>query len=807
MNPERRKQLALILLSAALIALQLILMQILSITQWHHFAYLVISTALLGFGASGTVLALTRGWCLRHSSLLLPLLLTTCAFSIATLGWLTQGLFNGFDSYLLFFDGRQVIRLLAVILCFLLPFLLGATAIGLLFMLHIEKIGSLYFANLLGSGLGGICGLGLLWLLPPQQLPPLVAVAPLLASALLLPKNAPRCRLALLLCCLVTLASFLFPVPLALSQYKDLRRTLNLPEARIQFSRASPYGLVESVAAPALRFAPGLSLNYPGRIPTAELVFNNGNQLGAILPQTADASSHLLQFTSGALPFAISTPRRVLVLHAGTGSEVGLALAEGAEKVTAVEPHRAMLELLRENYAGALGYLFDNPAVTLHTREPRNFLAGTKDDFDLILLPTLGAFGGSLGLFALQQQPSLTLEGLSAAWQRLRPDGLLCVNSWIDFPPRTPLRLATTIGDFLQQQGIDNPTEHVAAVRSWGALSFCVKRSPLTMDDTERIRTFSRQRLFDPLLLPETGQSEESRFNTSEDDFLPLLAQALSAERNELIRNYPFNLEPTSDDRPFFSQFLRWQQLPRLSELFGARNLPFLELGFLLVLLTFLLLSAAAAMLILLPLLKLGWQHGQRGRTLLYFGGLGCGFMLVEVSLIHSFTLYLGHPVYAAAAIISLLLLLSGIGSYLSTRVNPGPRLIATINLSVAGLLLLYSVALAPLLQQTISQPLPVKGALTLLLLTPLALTMGFPFPLGLKRLSQQNDAAVPWAWGINGSFSVVSTVLAAILAVQLGFSALLGIAAAAYLAAATAQGRSSVFSGSHLTRSSREKR
>ena len=791
MNSAWRRQLALILLSAALIALQLILMQILSITQWHHFAYLVISTALLGFGASGTLLALTRSWCLRHRALLLPLLPAACAANMATLGWLTQGLFKGFDSYLLFLEGQQVLRLFVVILCFLFPFLLGATAIGLLFMLHIKKIGSLYFANLLGSGLGGICGLALLWLLPPQQLPSLVAVAPLLASALLLPKNAPRCRLALLFCAMATVATFLFPAPLALSQYKDIRRTLNLPEAHIQFRRASPYGLVETVSAPALRFAPGLSLNYSGRIPTTDLVFNNGNQLGAILPQAPDDTSHLLQFTSGALPFAIIAPRRMLILHSGTGAEVGLALAQGVEQITAVEPHSAMLELLRENYDGILGYLFDNPAVTLSNREPRNFLANTKEEFDLILLPTLGAFGDTLGLFALQQQHCLTLEGLTAAWQRLRPNGLLCVNSWIDFPPRTPLRLATSIGQFLEKQGINNPTAHVAAVRSWGAISFCVKRSPLTADDSEQIRVFCRQRLFDPLLLPKTEQREVPRFNTSDDtDFLPLLAQALSADRDELIRNYPFNLEPTSDNRPFFSQFLRWQHLPQLAELFGARSLPFLELGFLLVLLTFLLLSGAAAILILLPLLKLGRHHDRRGRTLLYFGGLGCGFMLVEISMIHSFTLYLGHPVYAAAAIISIVLLLSGIGSYLSTRLNASPMLISTINTTVAGLLLLYSVALAPLLQRTLSLSLPGRSVMALVLLTPLALAMGFPFPLGLKRLSRQNDAAVPWAWGINGSFSVVSTMLAAILAVQLGFSALLGIAAAAYLVAAAAQSR-----------------
>ncbi len=720
-----RLQLALGLLSTALIALQLVLMQILSITQWHHFAYLVIATALLGFGASGTLLSLTRSWCLRHSSRLLPLLMIACAIAMATLGWLTQGLLRNFDSYLLFFAGEQSLRLLAIILCSMLPFLLGAMAIGLLFIRHIEQIGSLYFANLLGSGVGGIFGLGLLWLLPAEQLPALLALVTLSAGILCIPRSSRLLQLAALLGSIATGAAFLFPAQLALSQYKDLTRALNLPQAQIVARRPSPYGLVETVSAPAIRYAPGLSLNYTGQVPIADAVFNNGNFLGAILPQPAAAAPHLLAATTGALPFAIARPEKVLILQAGTGTEVGLALSQGAKQVVAVQPHTALLELLRDEYRDELGYLFEQPAVSIENLAPRTFLARESQLYDLIMLPTVGSFGGNLGLFALQEQNSLTLEGLSGAWQQLQPEGLLCVNSWLDFPLRAPLRLATSLGQMLERQGVAEPQKQVVAVRSWGTVSLCAKRSPLTESELERLLEFSRQQQFD-IVLPATPDAKELNFNSGGNENLEeLLPLAVSPGRQRLVAAYPFNIAPTDDDRPFFAQFLRWRNLPQLAELFGGQRLPFLELGYLIAIITVLQLSLAADILILLPLLKLGWRQGQRCWTLIYFGSLGIGFMLVELSLIHRFILYLGNPVYSAGTIICVLLICSGCGSYLSSRYSVSNARLKKLCAALAGLLLIYSLVLPLLLAESIAIPFAARGMMTLLLLAPVGLVMG----------------------------------------------------------------------------------
>jgi hypothetical protein len=290
-------------------------------------------------------------------------------------------------------------------------------------------------------------------------------------------------------------------------------------------------------------------------------------------------------------------------------------------------------------------------------------------------------------------------------------------------------------------------------------------------------------------LLPGFDAAERERHNRLQDPgFFANLDRLFTADRERLYASYDFRLRPATDDRPFFSQFLRWQSLPNLVRLFGERAVPFLEAGYLLVLLTFVQMLLAALVLILLPLLRLGWKNGNRLPVFFYFGGLAVGYMLVEIVLIHRFVLYLGHPVYAAAAAICTLLIFSGAGSCLSSRLRlteATPRRAAAL---VALLLLFYTLLLPPLLHHTIALPLGWKLFLTLLALAPPAFAMGFPFPLGLRLLGRQREADVPWAWGINGCLSVLSTAVATIIAVEAGFIAVQLTAAAAYAIAALAR-------------------
>ncbi|WP_298036867.1 RsmD family RNA methyltransferase [uncultured Desulfuromonas sp.] len=776
--------------SVAIISFQLALMQILSLTQWHHFAAMVISVALLGFGASGTLLALARKALLKRIEWLLPLCLFASGAAQPLGVSLSHGAMGGFDTYLLFAEPAQAGRLALVNLLAGVPFFLGALALGLVFVRHVERIGTLYFANLLGSGLGGAVALLLLGALEPERLAPVTALFSIAAGWLVLPRKG---AVPLAAAGLSALAAALFllacPSPLPLSPYKDLSRAMDLPGAHVDAQRPSPMGLVQLVSAPALRHAPGLSLAFTGEIPTTAALFVNGDWFGAVPRKGRKGRPHLLDFTTSALPYALNAPKRVLVLHAGTGMEVAQALSRGAKHVVAVEPHRAVLETLAELSAESP---YGGPAVTVAAVEPRSWLATDNQRYDLVVLPSIGSFGGGVGMAALREQNILTLEAFGQMWDHLTPEGILCASAWIDYPARAPLRLAATLAEALALRGTESPADHLAAIRSWGTITFCASRSPLTDDQLRRIRILCDALLFDPALLPGLSPIERERHHRLEDRrFFSLLEWLIDPNRAGPETGSPFRLSPPVDDRPFFSQFVRLARLPGLARQFGDRSIPFLEMGYFLAVATFIQLALSAGALIILPLARIGWRRGKRLRIFFYFGGLGTGYMLVEMALIHHFVLYLGHPILAAAAVITTVLTFSGLGSLASSRSGKTPCSPTRAAARVAALLLIFSFILKPLLAETLSFPLEARLFCTLILLAPPAFAMGFPFPLGLKHLAGLREADLPWAWGVNGCLSVVSTALAPILAVEFGFSSILLSAALAYAAASLAGWRS----------------
>ena len=786
--PVFRLHLALAMISAAVIAFQLALMQLLSLVQWYHFASMIIAVALLGFGAAGTCLSLLRSRLMRHFAPLLPLLLCLSGAAMALVTGLAQTSWVRFDSLLMFTGLGQLLMLGLTYALYLLPIFLAALAIGMVFVRSATDIGRLYFWNLGGSAAGGALMMGLMWFFPPPALSGLAALPALAAALLVLPdglgpgKGWRRVLAAVaLLSCLATALAVIGPPVPFLSEFKGLSRALHLPDARIVAERNSPYGLMQVLASPALRYAPGLSLAWQERIPAEKVVFNNGDWFGAVVPRLG-SGRRFVDYTTGALPYALENRRSVLILDAGTCGLVSQALGRGAERITAVEPHPVILSLLKGELAGETGDLLRHPAVSVRNLSSRTFLAQDTSQYDLVLLPTLDAFGGTSGLHAVREDYLLTRESFRLIWRKLTPDGAISVTSWMDYPLRHPLKIVATLAEVLEAEGVADLRDHLAAVRGWGTLTILAKKTPLNAADAENVRRFCRELRFDPALLPGLRAEERMRFNALQDERLFLyLDELLAPSRARFIADYAFNIGPATDDRPYFSQFLRWRSIPELARLYGGRTFPFLEVGYLLILLTLLQVAVAAVVLILLPLRFPGRAGASRLSTLLYFSGLGIGYMSVEIVLIQRFLLYLGNPIYAAAVVISGMLLISGIGSLLMARlIRKRTHALALFALIVL-LVLLYARFLTPLLLSTIALPQVARVVVALLLIAPAAFVMGMPFPLGILLLTGTAEAEIPWAWGINGCLSVVSTLLATVIAVEMGFARVMIFAALAY--------------------------
>jgi hypothetical protein len=781
-----RLHLSILLLSAALIAFQLEQMQLLALLQWHHFAYLIISVALLGFGASGTLIALCRPVLLRNLEWLLPVLLFACSITMSLALTISKNITSRFDICLLFVEPGQATLLLMNQCIYLLVFFLGALPLGLVFIGFSSRIKSLYCANMVGSGIGGAGAVFLMYFLLPQQLPALTALLPWVAGVLAISRTRRMVVLVAGGLTLAVIAAAMYHTPqIRSSQYKDISRTMDLPGAKIAISQPSPYGLVQLVTAPSMRYAPGLSLAYSGKVETVNgAVFVNGDWFGPV----HGGEPSFLHATAAALPYFLGKRSRVLVLQAGTGVDIVQALENGAEKIVAVEPHQKATTVATGLFTAVKADPLDHPLVQRSTLAPRTWLALHRQRYDLITLPNVGSFGGASGLFALQEQYLFTREAFLELWNHLSPDGVLRVSAWLDSPVRNSLRLAATIGETLEEAGVD-PHLHVAAVRGWNMITFILKRSPLTNGDIEQVRNFCKQLQFDPTLLPGLQAQERGQYHTPADPrfFDNLDSLFSSSHRPKLYGSYDFNLRPVRDNRPFFSQFLRWQSIPHVVRLFGERAVPFLELGYFIVLFSFGQMAIAAVLLIILPLLRLGLpgRSGLGKWIIPFFSGLGLGYMFFEIMLIHELVLYFGHPIFAAAAGISSLLIFSGLGSLISGSIHFHRSNHGLTAALAAFIILLYLFILSPLLHLGTSLPTVPKILFCMLLIAPPAVIMGMPFPLGLERLANHSKSQAAWAWGINGCVSVVSTGLATIVVVEFGFSAVMLCACAAYGVAA----------------------
>ncbi len=793
--PARGWGSAVFLASVALIAGQIVLMQALAQAQGHHFAYLVISLALLGFGCSGTVLALGREWLLRASEWLLPALLLGTSVGMALgLGW-AQRAAAEIDFHLLFVEWRPWIRVPGVVAGAFAPFFLGALALGLVFTREVERIGRFYGANLAGSAAGAAIGLGVLFLVPPERAIPLLAMFPAVAAWLGRPRGTrvrhrtfPRTgygwAIGASACLLLAIGVFLRVPEAPMSPYKAMQYSLQLPDSDVVLDRPHPMGRLQVVTSPALRYGPGLSLHYRDDIPAVPHLYRDGDSYGAVVPPPRQGS-HILEASVMALPLALRDPERALLLHGGGGAGAGLLLHREIPEVTAVEPHPIAARLLRGMHAPA------GVDWTVETRDARAFLNRPSRHYDLVVLPVQGAFGGGLGLRSIQEDYLLTVESFERILGALREDGILTVSVYIDQPPRAGLKALGLLVNSLRAAGIERPAEHVAAARSWDMLTLVASPQPFEASDRSRLADFTGEHGFDRAWIPGFGPAPDDRRHVMQDDRLAVGVEAiLSGDRQAFEQEYPFRLQTPRDNQPYFHQFVRLDRLDEVRRIFGAGSLAFVEIGSVVVVATVILLGVAAAVLICLPLLRLGWARGGRGPVFAYFSAIGLGFMFLEIVWIQRFTLFWGNPLYAAAGVIVALLCGMGIGSALSGRMPARPRFLRGILGAIVVVLLALLWVQPAFFAVALAWPEPVKWATGLLMIGIPAVLLGFAFPGGLRAVGRGYPAQVPWAWGINGCFSVLGAPLAAVIAMGAGFHVVGVSAAAAYAVALLACGR-----------------
>lgn len=790
---------AIALLSASALAYEVLLMRLFSIVQWHHFAYMVISLALLGYGASGTFLSLTQKWLIGRFG---PAFCANIGlFGISAVGCYLLAQQVPFNPETVLWDWHEPVRLLIMYLLLAVPFFFAANAIGLVFISFRTQVARAYAADLLGAGLGSLCVIGLLTISLP--LPALGIIAALGLLSLLVAAWELRLAQHTLLsvgaiCLAVGLMLITQQAELEHSVYKSLPQTLQIAGTEIIDERSSPLGLlsiVESKQLP-LRHAPGLSLMARHEPPEQVAVFTDGAGMTVINNGNAPepAYSYLDQLT-WALPYHLFKPQQVLVLGAGGGTEVLQARQHDVAEIDAVELNPQLIEIIRQRYGDFSADLYDQPGVNLHIAEARGFVASRDKRYDLIQLPLLDSFAtSSAGLYALNESYLYTVEAMNTFLAHLKPNGYLAISRWINLPPRDTLKLFATAVSALQQAGIDEPGQRLILIRGWQTSTLMIKNGEVTKDEIEAVRQFAAARAFDVSWFPGIQAEEINRYNQLDQaHFYNATRALLGPQRATFLKQYKFNLIPASDDSPYFFQFFKWQTLPELMALRSRGGMPLLEWGYLVLVATLVQAVLASAVLILLPLVALKRRsmkpsHFQKHRVLIYFSAIGLAFLFIEMAFIQRFILFLHHPLYATAVVLTGFLVFAGLGSAFARRLtqnNQHRRGVWYAVLGISNVSVFYLYALTPLFELLMAWPVLAKIITTLILIMPLAFSMGLPFPLALDRLGRDAPELIPWAWGINGCASVISAVLATLLAIQFGFQTVILAAVVFYLLAA----------------------
>jgi hypothetical protein len=379
------------------------------------------------------------------------------------------------------------------------------------------------------------------------------------------------------------------------------------------------------------------------------------------------------------------------------------------------------------------------------------------------------------------------VESLREAYARLRDGGYLAVTRWEAQPPRDSLKLFATAIAALRAEGSADPGSQLALIRSWQTSTLLLRKGALDAVQIDLIRGFCERLSFDLASLPGLGAAQANRFNQVEVPYLDEGAQALlGANAADYFADYKFDLAPATDARPFFHNFFRWRTLPELWRLRGRGSAALLDSGYLVLAATLAQALPLALVLIVLPLLALrsAAPAVSRWGPAAYFLCLGLGFLFVEIAALSRFTLFIGHPLWAATTVLGAMLAFAGLGSALSLRWQRRRRPLLAAAATVTALLLGYELALPWAFSAAAAWPIVAKSALSCALLAPLAFAMGMPFPLGLSRLADTTPALIPWAWGINGCASVLSALLALMLAIDFGYQAVVLAAAGLYVLA-----------------------
>jgi MFS family permease len=792
-------------LSAAALLLESTYTRLLAVAQFYHFAFLVVSLALLGFGASGSLLSIFPGWYeksrdrSRRSKLSTILAISglgftlSIVFSYIIINWLP------FDSYSIAWDSRQVLYFGLYYLGLTIPFLFAGLGIGAALTTSPGKSNRVYAVNLFGSALGILLALIVMQL---AGVPGAMVACGVIGLSVILASGWEVSKLGRLLVwgiAILGIAALIIlsiandrhvsKIGVTISPYKGLSYAQRIPGAEKLFGAWNAVSRLDVLSGASTRVMPGLSYTYTGNPPPQLGIGQDADSLQPITlidPRDFTAARYLPE----SIAFQLQPEAKILVLESGGGLGVMQALAGGARHVTAVVNNPLVLDAITKSAPDMNVYSFQN--VDTRIESSRVALRSSDGKFDLIFLPLSDPYRPvASGAYSLSENYLLTVESIADMVSNLSSNGILVVTSWLQTPPSEALRLFATLIESLERQGIERPGTKIIAYRGIQTMTFLVIPDSWSDERISQVRNFLSELRFDLVWAPDIEESDVNRFNKLvEPDYFHNFRDLILAEsRQEFYTEYPFSIKPATDNSPFFFHFFKWEQTPEIIALFGRVWQPFGGSGYFVLLALLILVILLSSLLIILPLAVHHWRTAgfqvkdennqiSTWRVFLYFGSIGIAFLFLEIPIIQKSILSMEHPIYAFTLVVLTILIFSSVGSLLARRLWKARRWVLV---ALFGLSILTPLWTTLIQDQTLGWSIIPRSLVLGISLAPLGLMMGVPFPMGLTWLEKAGSRLVPWAWAVNGCASVIAAVLAAILVLSTSFSVVLILGAIFY--------------------------
>lgn len=785
-------------LSFSIISLQLALMRSLSFLKYYHFYYLVISCALLGFGASGTLLSFAAGrfsktpekWIVRFY----------CLFALSAFLGIFFSQVLPIDVQYLVYSFQETAKFFCYVLLIFIPFFFGGLTLGLWFAGFRKDVPELYGTNMIGSGAGAVLTLFLFSLLEPGTAP--LKISSIAAAGCMIylvcklkkiKKDSPRLVWWAGTACIgLCFSAWFLTLEIKPDQYKQISFFQRLEHQGLaqkvayNFNALSRFDVYSSDSSHQTMFAgPSAPVNPPPQL----TVLSDGNYGGTVYRISTHEEAEILEYTPQSIVYKLSAKNsknpNVLLLGERGGTNIWLSLRYNPRSVTAVHADKRVTSLMEDFF---LGY---QEIVRFIAADPRTYIETLAEEEFFSVIQFSNAEGMPAvegGLFGLHEDYLLTKEAVITAFSRLEDTGFLSITTGIQNPPKDTLKIFRLVSSALRESG-KNPGEHILTGRNYLASVTLVSKEPLSGDTILLFQEECRDILIDPEYYPgidlQKAEYINQPFETTGEgvSFLRYGAGEIAEGRGEAFaETYIFNLDVPEDNSPYFHNFFRFRGTKTLIDAYGAYWFQRMELGFLLVLVTLGMVVFAGFLIILLPLLA--GNRIKRGSV--FFFSIGFGFMFIEMVLIQKFTLFLGVPLYSAGAVLGGILVFSGAGSMSFSRISLHPAKRIFLGFCILCLVLvIYSVFLNRIFSAGFALSLRLRFFIALCLIGLPAYFMGWFFPSGLALYSEDLPENIGTAWGINGFASVAASPLAVILSMIFGFQAVLFIALALYCVSA----------------------